>query len=590
MKIFRYFVMGLFFLYVQTAAAGVDPISWSISSGSIPANTSIGTIYLVQYTFKSNFPFTMPTSLNVSTQSSSTSEFLFGDSCSNTKLGPGGTCNVSVSFSPKSSGSKTASLTLSYGGSTVTLPQIQTTVAPSFGGRASNWTGIIGVDYNPNHYVSGSTLNSHDVFYANTANGSAITNTYAEMSQLKAAGYQVIRSYQTLEYAWIDIINQANALGLKVVYEASIPQNGSSADITNAVNVLNNVITAVGTNTFNNTVMLVLAGHENYSNTDINYLTSAVNQLQAATIVPVSSALVSGDIVTPGSVGDMTALINSYTPSAPIGFDPYPFQWGVSPYDQAATNPTLTNSIAWDYANVQMQSFYQNSRTILMAESGWATQGTGQYANYFCYIQGDCAPGIANAATYLTALYSFVNTLSNNSAALVFEAYDEPAKDAGNPNDAENHYGVFDQDCNLKNNNTSLLPATSYSTNTNNGCQGFAMGTTFSVVGTQAGATTNQPPFTVQVTQTNPETSQTASYTATVPNADRTNTNINPWPQYLVYNGASVTITGQTSGASCTVPITVNNAVITFGALTCTNPSYLITCSGSNCFLPGNNF
>lgn len=595
MKICRYLIIGLFIVCVQTTFAAKNPINWTITSGAIPTNSTIGNSYLVQYKITSNLPFTMPTALVISKQPASNNEFTFSDNCSNKKLASGESCNFSVGFNPKDTGKKIMSLAMSYGGSTIPLPKLETTTSTLKSGSQATWVGLIGVDYNPNHYPSGNQFNNHDVFYTGTANGSAVTNTYMEMAQLKAAGFQAIRSYQTVEYAWIDIINQANALGLKVIYEANIPQNGGNSDITAATNVLTNVITAVGSSTFNNTVMLVFAGHENYSNTDITYLTSAISQIQSTLqanniTTPVSSALVSGDLVTPGSVGDMQTLINSYSPSAPLGFDPYPFQWGVSPYDQAVSNVALLNSIGWDYANIQMQSFYQSPRAILMAETGWASAGSGQYANYYCYTQSNCAPGVSNAATYLTALYAFVNTPSNNSGALVFEAYDEPAKDPGNPNDAENYYGVFDQNCNLKNGNTNLLPTTSFSTASNFGCQGYASGATFSVVGTQPGSTTNQPPFTVQVTQTNPQTAQNASFTATIPNANRTNTNVYPWPQYLVFNGASITITGVTSGAACTVPVTVNNSVISFGTVSCTNPGYLVTCSGSNCFLPWNNF
>ncbi len=461
---------------------------------------------------------------------------------------------------------------------------------------ATNWAGLIGVDYNPNHYPSGNTFNNHDVFYVGAAGNQAATNVYAELAQLKAAGFSTVRSYQTVEYAWIDLINSANALGLSVVYEAVIPQNGAQADITAAVSVLNNVIAAVGVTTFKSTVTLVLAGHENYSNTDISYLTSAVSALQTAlstagaSAVPVGSALVSGNLVTPGSPTDMQTLINSYSPCAPLGFDPYPFQWGVAPADQAASNHTLQNSIAWDYAQVTQQSFYVSPRPILMAETGWATQGSGQYAGYYCYTQNNCQPSVANAALYLQALYAFVGTAGNASGALVFEAYDEPAKDPANPNDAENYYGLFDSNCVLKNNNTNLLPNTAFVPASNPGCQGFNGGQTFTVVGTQPGSVTNQPPFTVAIAQTNPVTGQDGSMTVTVPQQNRSNTNVYPWPQFLAFTNATVTISGTTSGASCSVPATVNGQTITWGTATCTNQQYLVNCTGLVCYLPWNNF
>lgn len=588
----RCFITSSMILMAQSAFA-IDPIAWTLT-GTLPQQTQFGNHYLVTYTLTSKLPMPMPTPLFVNKETATVNEFVFSDACSGLALSPNQSCNVTVGFTPQTTGVKTADLVLIYGNNTVRLPALTTNTLGAT--LNSSWVGLIGVDYNPNHYPNGNAFNNHDIFFTDTANSAAVTNTYMEMSQLKAAGFKVIRSYQTVEYAWIDIINQASALGLKVVYEAAIPYNGDNSTITAAVSVLNNVIDAVGLSTFQDTVILVLAGHENYDGSNITYLTNAVTQLKTAlttagVTTPVSSALVSGNLVTPGNPADMHTLITSYSPSAPLGFDPYPFQWGVTPPDQAASNITLLNSIAWDYAQVQKQSFYVSPRAILMAETGWATAGTGQFANYYCYTQNNCAPGDVNAATYLTAVYHFVATPSNNSGVLVFEAYDEPAKDPVNPTDAENFYGVFDTNCNLKNSNdTNLLPNTSYSPSTNFGCQGYVSGAMLNVVGTQPGSVTNQPPFTVTVTQTNPTTSQAANYSVTVPNQDHTNANIYPWPYFLIYNNASITIAGQTSGASCAVPVTVASGVITFGSVTCTNPSYLVTCSSNVCYLPWNNF
>ena len=249
--------------------------------------------------------------------------------------------------------------------------------------------------------------------------------------------------------------------------------------------------------------------------------------------------------------------------------------------------PQIINSIAWDYQQVMAQSFYTSPRAILMAETGWATQGTN--SGYFCFNNptNPCAPGVTNAATYLTALYAYVLDTSNAAGALVFEAYDEPAKDPGDPNDAENFYGVFDQDCNLKNNDVNLLPNNAYNPATNYGCQGFAQGALFVVVGSATG----QPAFTVQISQTNPETSQGASMNVTVPTLNRTNTNIYPWPNFLVYNTANITITGSSSGTVCTLTATVSGSPPSLSLPAVANcngapPQYQVSCSGNNCFLP----
>jgi exo-beta-1,3-glucanase (GH17 family) len=370
--------------------------------------------------------------------------------------------------------------------------------------------------------------------------------------------------------------------------------------------VLAKVIKGVGVTVFQNTVVLVFAGHENYSNTNVGYLKSAIQQLQAtltqagASAVPVGTALVSGDLVMPGSPADMQTLVDTSSPNAPLGFDPYPFQWGVTPPAQAASNAALRNSIAWDYVQVKKQSFYAAPKPILMAETGWATAGRGVYADYYCYTQGTCQPGVANAAKYLQAVYGFVRTPSNKAGVLVFEAYDEPAKDPVHSDDAENYYGLFNTNCNLKSGNTNFLPNTGFDPASNLGCQGFTRGSTFSIVGTQQGSETNQPPFKVEIQQTNPTTSKDASMVVTVPKRDRTDPSVNPWPYFLAFNGANIKITGLTSGASCTVTANVlvtacgartgSGPTISWGPVSCTDPNYPVNCKGDVCYLPWNNF
>ncbi|MGQ3891002.1 hypothetical protein [Legionella sp. CNM-4043-24] len=435
---------------------------------------------------------------------------------------------------------------------------------------ATSWRGLIGVDYQPNHYPTNNAFNFHNVFYVGmNSKKQAVTNVYAELSQLKAAGFNTVRSYQTTDYSWIDIINQAHTLGMKVVYEAVIPQNGSTADINAATALLNTVITNVGQSTFNSTVTLVLAGHENYCDTcgpgggsNIAYLTQAVSALQTVVpTIPVSSALVSGDLVAPPS-SDITTLVNSYSPTAPLGFDPYPFQWGVPVAQSVETvsSGSTLNSIGWDYYQVSQQSYYVPPRPVLMAESGWASAGTTN-PGYAC--GNNCKPSIANEATYLTDLYKFVRVPGNNSGLLVFEAYDEPAKVPGGTS-MENYYGMFDSNCNLKGpNNTALLPNTRYSPTANHGCQGYSKGALMTIVGFGH-------PYTLIISQKNPVTKEDASIQLKSngiagPLADA------PWPEYLVFPGATITIRGN---PSCTSKIaSINSAQqITFsGSCNCTN-------------------
>ena len=462
----------------------------------------------------------------------------------------------------------------------------------------ATWAGLIGVNYQPNHYPNGHAFNGHDVFYTGTRGTvTPVTNVYSELAQLKAAGFTTIRSYQTDPYAWIDLIKQARTLGLTVVYEASIPKEGSQGEITTALQILGKVIKGVGVTAFRNTVVLVLAGHENYSNTNVAYLKSAIQQLQAtlstagAPALPVGTALVSGDLVTPGNPADMQTLISTASARAPLGFDPYPFQWGTWPPAQAANNAALINSIAWDYAQVKAQSFYAAPKPILMTETGWATAGSGTYHDYFCASQGNCRPGFTNAAQYLQAVYGFVRKPANNAGVLVFEAYDEPAKDYIHADDAENYYGLFDSQCKLKQNNTGFLPNKRFVPTTKLGCQGYMSGALFSVSGTQQGSETNQPPFKVEIQQTNPVTTQEASMSVTVPKKNRTDLSVNPWPYFLVFDKAVVKITGLTSGASCTFTATVSAPTLSWGPANCTDSiKYPVNCQGNVCYLPWNNF
>lgn len=438
---------------------------------------------------------------------------------------------------------------------------------------ATSFVGLIGADYQPNHYASGNTFNSHDVFYVGMNGSTPITNVYAELTQLKNAGFTVVRSYASTEYTWAEIINEANALNLSVIYEASIPYNGNSQSINTAIKLLKNVILATTSSIFNSNVILVYAGHENYDNSNEPYICSAIHALQKTTTVPVGNAFNSGDLIGPPS-GDISKIINCSTATAPASYDPYPFQWGVTP-SLAVTSASTTNSIQWDYNQVNANGVAAN-HTIFMAESGWATNGTTN-PGYACGTTGypACAPSISNAATYLSALYSFVLNPANNAGLLAFEAYDEPAKATPSTN-MENFYGAFDSDCNLKGpNNISLLPNTGYVPANNFGCQGFSQGALLVVQGGFG-----HDPLTVSITtNTNPETNVTSPITLNNFSANTNSYNDGgQWPYFLVFAGATVNISGNNGPAPCTETIASidSNQNITFTG-TC-------NCSGNVCF------
>lgn len=495
---------------------------------------------------------------------------------------------------------------------------------------ATTFTGMLGVDYQPNHYPAQNQLNFHDIFVVGNleaALGSQtvstpITNVFVELAQLKSAGFTTVRSYQTTDYAWVDIINQAHRLGMKVIYEAVIPQLPSDAAyvggcptapanqnyIPCAQTVLNTVINTVTPTVFQDTVVLVFAGHENYCNpgnmvppctgaSNVGYLTSAVSALQttlsnAGLSTPVSSAMLSEDFTTSDAsiITDMSTLVASYSATAPLAFDAYPFQWGVTPASSVWLQPLsmttqLNNSLAWDYLkvvgsatppampNAPTQAFYTPAgRTLLSAETGWATQGsTGAYA---CNSPGPCAPSVANASTYYQALYqqsnnyNFVGTSGYPIGVLAFEAYDEPIKASSDPSTtAEGYYGLFDSNCVQK--AAGLVPNNAMVTGT--ACQGFSGGALMTVVGFGH-------PYTMIIKQKNPVTNRAADITVSSqgiagPLADA------PWPEYLVFPGATITIRGSTSCTSTVESISGSPQKITFSP----------TQTGCNCPSDGNN-
>jgi hypothetical protein len=590
----------------------------------LPSRTFTNTDYKVIFTFE-NFDYQ---SISFTQQlNQSHPYFLVNENtCSPTnttgRLAPGAKCSISGTYNAPAG--VNYSLSVQLVGNVSTNKLITSTSSSSF-----SFNKLIGVDYNPNHYTNNYPFNFHDVFFTGTTNNAAATNVYAELQQLQDAGFTTVRSYQTQPYSWIDIIKQAHALGMHVVYEAVIPQLPGDTNYPNcplgaqdyipcAQATLESVIDNVTPAVFNQTVSLVFAGHENYCDagnttppctgaTNITYLTNAVSSLQATLTgkglsTPVSSALISGNLVTPSPsiVTDMQTLINSYSADAPLAFDPYPFQFGVTPANDAVWTPPLsttaqkTNSLAWDYIQVvgsttppampsaPGQPFYVSPRVLLAAETGWAT--AGDTTGYACNSPGPCAPSVANASSYLQTLYqlntnNFVETSGYNIGVLAFEAYDEPAKGAPT---AEQHYGLFDSSCNQKGAgfvpNNKLVSAT--------GCQGYINGTLLTISGTPPA----QASFKVKIDY---PSAQHPTIDVTIPANSGTSpeiSSVTPWPRFLVYTGAVVTVSSTTSSQSCTTTATsvtpTNPAAITFSTVSCTQPGPQMNCSGVNCFLP----
>jgi hypothetical protein len=97
----------------------VDPIGWKLLN-PFPDTVTIGTSYEEVYQLVSNLPAPMPAPLTVTYTGGS--DFTVVDQCSGLFLVPGQTCNVTVRFTPSSTGTHQFQLTLHYFNDVVPLP------------------------------------------------------------------------------------------------------------------------------------------------------------------------------------------------------------------------------------------------------------------------------------------------------------------------------------------------------------------------------------------------------------------------------------------------------------------------------------
>lgn len=146
MDFFRSVVGGAVAIFLATSAlAATNPISWS-QSGTLPATAELNQSYTINFTLTSHLPFTMPTPLEISNNSTPASEVTMVDGCSGLRLTPNQTCNVALVLIPKSAGTKQLSIYMEYGKNKVQVPtralttnvidrsgsQLQSVVAPAF--------------------------------------------------------------------------------------------------------------------------------------------------------------------------------------------------------------------------------------------------------------------------------------------------------------------------------------------------------------------------------------------------------------------------------------------------------------------------
>ncbi len=104
------------------AHAGKDPIGWS-QAGTLPATAELNQSYSIEFTIVNNLPFTMPTQLKISNNSSPSNEVTMHDTCSGLKLTPNQTCTVGLVLTPKAAGTKLLSVFMEYGKNKVQIPK-----------------------------------------------------------------------------------------------------------------------------------------------------------------------------------------------------------------------------------------------------------------------------------------------------------------------------------------------------------------------------------------------------------------------------------------------------------------------------------
>lgn len=471
---------------------------------------------------------------------------------------------------------------------------------------------ICGVDYSPNHFPGGPD---------NARNTEPQSGVATELNQIKASEINAVRLYNQPAKVWIPVIRQANDMGLKVFYQVAACQSntvngeccankptggnncmGNGSTLSDLVdqqqNVLEAVIDEVGESMFNSTVEYVLVGNEdlftcdpgvctNPSNANfpsggglVDQIKKIQNFLSSKNItVPVSFSI-QGDVLMGNNDPGRAELVNALNPNVDIGINIYPFQWGVPPQEAVygqqcssggcdfcstdsnidcmlgSTVDCTCHSVDWYLTN--LRQLYP-SRNFFIAETGWATEGKNDdYAcTNFSGRNGPCMPGVPEAKTFLYDLYQYA--FDRTQDFVIFEMFDEPSKEA-DPNNAENHYGLFDDVCNTKQ-NTILVPSKSNYMSNDRGCTDNS--SVFSIFGDctdflQMKSDTCEPAFEIEYTlNMNAPTVKVDVPLGVYGQINPITQQIDvPWPQLLFQVGTKVIITSSANNTQCTNVVT----------------------------------
>lgn len=511
-----------------------------VSFTSIPTIVSmlVGATQTVTYTIKNNTPVNLPISVSGLSSPVALSQIPASNECGST-LAANQSCNIRISIQPTDATSINQTLHVNYNGrEALSSPIVLSVFESDTRFISQTFSPFMGVDYAPAHYPAGDPRNDEDE-----------SNVLPELRQLQAAGFNVVRMYGEPAKTWIAAINAAYNQGIKIVYQLAtcesnlagqcVQSSGTFASVlASEITTLQDVISQVGTAVFQNVVPLVLIGNEIYftqgSQSNISDLLSAASQTRAITDplgIPTSISLQADVWVSssPTIHADLVSLTNALTAHVPIGINVYPFQWVVP----AATSvnpppPVPAHAVSW-----YMSALNFPSNPTMITESGWATSGN--------YINGQniTTGSLTASETYFPLLYAYTR---NKYSLLAFMAFDTPTKST-NPNfSSENFYGVFDDECNLKDGSSStvLLPNTSY----NGTPQCSNANTLFTFAG---GSNSAQPPFSIQYTHGG------YTYTVQVPTEDRTQQDVTPWPTITLSAGDQVTLVSTSSTCTNTV-------------------------------------
>jgi len=334
----------------------------------------------------------------------------------------------------------------------------------------------LGGNYGPHYNAFDSYLGYTN--YSDAKNSELETSVPLDFQQMQEAGFQTVRAYGDSAKVWIAMINEANTLGLNVVYTVAL----CGSDIDNADHCclkgivctaekfyklldfakiqLTQVIDEVGVANFQKAVKLVLVGNEalvangaGRENTD-----DLVNAIIAIKALLTTRGITLGDgngngmdISTCVQIGQMSlpagaTLVQEFTPGAPVVENIYPFQFGDAPTD--------LSKIEGRFA--ALRAAYP-SHPFMLGETGWPTQGT------YTDSGGHTFTGtLANAEQYYQVLYPYLR--SAHIPTLIFEVYDQPSKVTSDNtlSNSEQNYGVFHTGSTMKAATNVMFPNSLY--------------------------------------------------------------------------------------------------------------------------------